>query len=89
MATNQSNINDMKTFLNWRHYVQFLLFCVGALAVARIFGDPVKLMSHGEWLWQTFLSLCVAVPCFYTLCKLTKKWEREGKIPELTNQEKE
>ena len=65
------------------------LFTVGVLAFARAFGKPAEPMSDLEWFKQLLLSLSVGVPCFYVLGRLTKRWEREGKIPECTNQGKE
>lgn len=75
----------MKVLLNWRYYIMIALFTVGFLAIARAFGNPAEPMSELEWFKQFLLSLSVGVPCFYILGRLTKRWERKGKIPEFTN----
>lgn len=74
----------MKVLRNWRYYVMTALFSVGFLAIARAFGEPIEPMSDLEWSKQLLLSLSVGVPCFYILGRLTKRWGREGKIPEFT-----
>lgn len=63
------------------------LFTVGFLAIARAFGEPAEPMSDLEWFKQFLLSLSVGGPCLYVLGRLIKRWERDGKLPEFTNQE--
>ena len=75
----------MKALSNWRYYIITALFTVGFLAIARAFGEPAEPMSDLEWFKQLLLSLSVGVLCLYVLSRLTKRWEREGKIPEFTN----
>lgn len=77
----------MKVLCNWRYYAIGALFTVGFLAIARAFGEPAEPMSIAEWLEQYCCSLSVGGVCFYALFRLIKRWEREGKIPEFTNQE--
>lgn len=74
----------MKTILNWRYYVMAVLFLTGFMAVAFLFSEDSLPLQ--QWLITRIELAAIAAPCFYALSKLTKKWESEGKIPELTNQ---
>lgn len=66
----------MKSLSNWRGLGRPALLIVGALALLRAFGDPVKPMTDTEWLVQLGLSLSVATACFYALVRLTRKPKR-------------
>lgn len=68
----------MKSTLNWRQWVLYLLFVIGLMAVMLIFGDDEPPMA--QWIEVRIYFAAIATACFYPLCKLTKKWEREGKI---------
>lgn len=68
----------MKRLLNWRQWVLYLLFVIGFMAVMLIFGDDERPL--GEWVEVRIYLALIATACFYPLCKLTKKWERERKI---------
>lgn len=68
----------MKRFLNWRQWVLYALFAIGFFAVILIFGDDERPMA--EWIEVRIYLALIATVCFYPLSKLTKKWEREGKI---------
>lgn len=68
----------MKQLLNWRQWVLYVLFAVGFFAVVLIFGEDERPM--GEWIEARIYLAVLAAACFYPLCKLTKKWERENKI---------
>lgn len=74
----------MKALLNWRYYVMFALFVVGLLALTRAFGEQPTAQSDLEWFKQFALSFSVSAGCFYTLGRLTKRWEARGEIPQLT-----
>lgn len=68
----------MKQLLNWRQCVLYALLAIGFFAVILIFGDDERPMS--QWIEVRIYLAAIAAACFYPLCKLTKKWEREGKI---------
>ena len=68
----------MKTKLNWRWLVLYALFAVGFFAVILIFGEDER--SIVQWIEVRIYLTLIATACFYPLCKLTKNWEREGKI---------
>lgn len=61
-----------------------LLFLTGFMAVAFLFSEDNLPLQ--QWLITRIELVAIAAPCFYALGKLTKKWESEGKISELTNQ---
>lgn len=56
----------------------YALFAIGFFAVILIFGDDERPMA--EWIEVRIYLALIATVCFYPLSKLTKKWEREGKI---------
>lgn len=68
----------MKWHFNWRRVLLCALFVVGFLAMMFVFGEDERPLS--SWLPIRLILSAVAVGCLYTLCRLTKKWEREGKI---------
>lgn len=74
----------MKTILNWRLWVLCTLLAIGFFAVILIFGDDERPMR--QWIEARICLALVAAACFYPLCRLTKKWEGEGKLSEYTNQ---
>lgn len=74
----------MKVLLNWRYYIMTALLGAGILGVMTIAGTDNRPLLD----WFVF-RICLGIfcaACFYALGKLTSKWEREGKIPEFTNQ---
>lgn len=68
----------MKSLLNWRQWELYALFAIGFFAVILIFGEDERPMA--QWIEVRIYLVLVAVACFYPLCRLVKKWEREGKI---------
>lgn len=68
----------MESLLNWRHWVLCTLLVAGLFATMLFFGDDQLPLSERAKADMCFAAIASA--CFYTLCKLTKKWEREGKI---------
>ena len=77
----------MKALLNWRYYVLTALFTVIFLSVALIFGEDERPL--GQWAETRVYLAAFSCVCGFALGRLSKKWEREGKLPEFTNQEKE
>lgn len=68
----------MKQLFNWRQWVLYALFVIGFSAVILVFGDDERPMA--QWIEVRVYLALIAFACFYPLRKLTKKWEREGKI---------
>ncbi len=68
----------MKTKLNWRWLVLYALFTAGFSAVILMFGEDER--PVGEWVEVRIILAAIAAACLYPLCRLAKKWEREGKI---------
>lgn len=68
----------MKRFLNWRHTLLCVLLAVGFIALMIVFGEDERPLS--SWLPIRIVLATVAVVCIFACCRLTKKWEREGKI---------
>lgn len=75
----------MKALLNWRYYVMVLLAAIGTIAFMYPFGDTAEPIGIGKWLVILILSQSIAFPVFALLGKLTRKWERENKIPEFSD----
>lgn len=74
----------MKQLLNWRQWVRYVLFAVGVLTFMGATGEPVCKMSSTQWTLVFILYVAVGTACFFTMHKLTKRWEREGKIKSTT-----
>lgn len=68
----------MKTILNRRMWALCALLAIGFFAVVLIFGDDERPMR--QWIELRIYLALIATACFYPLCRLTKKWEREGKF---------
>lgn len=68
----------MKSLLNWRQGVLYTLFVVAFFAAILIFGDDERPL--GAWIEVRVYLFAIASGCFYALCRLARKWEREGKI---------
>lgn len=73
----------MKSILNWRQWVIYLLFSAAFLAVAAIFSEDKRPMP--EWIEVRIWLAGVAAACSILMWRLAVKWEREGKIKNLTN----
>ena len=70
-------IQYMKS-LNWRQWVLYILLFGsfwGLLMACDGYGQTAN-----EFLIHSLQGLALMLACGYSLCKLTKKWEREGKI---------
>lgn len=76
----------MKILLNWRYYVMAAMMAAGALLVFGAGGD----FANGTGLAAEMLTrAALAASGFavlYVMHRLTSKWERDGEIPEFTNQ---
>lgn len=68
----------MEQLLNWRQWVLYALFTAGFFAVVLIFSEDERPLA--QWMEVRIYLALIATACFYPLCKLPKKWEREGKI---------
>ena len=69
---------EMKSFLNWRQWVRYALFAGCFLAFLMMCDETDNTMS--EFIGIRIKALALMLVCGYPLGKLTKKWEREGKI---------
>ena len=68
----------MKQILNWRWWVLSALLGVGFLMVALMFGeDNLPLIEFIEV--RIYLAIAASA-CFYTLSRLTKRWQNKGKV---------
>lgn len=56
----------------------FALLSAGLTCAALVFGEDNR--KWAEWIEIRLCLVAISTACLYTLCKLTKKWEREGKI---------
>lgn len=73
----------MKALLNWRYYVLTALFAAIFLSVALIFGEDERPL--GQWVVTRVYLAAFTCVCGFAFGRLSKKWECEGKVPELTN----
>lgn len=68
----------MKQIFNWRWWVLSALLGVGFLMVALMFGeDNLPLIEFIEV--RIYLAIA-AYACFYTLGRLTKRWQNKRKV---------
>lgn len=70
----------MKSLLNWRQWVLHALLA-GCFYALMMMCDMTE-NTIAEFVNIRLAALALMFACGYPLCKLTKKWEREGKIPE-------
>lgn len=68
----------MKQLLNWRQWVLYTLFA-GCFYALCMFCDETD-NTIGDFIEIRIYAVMLMLACGYPLCKLTKKWEREGKI---------
>lgn len=68
----------MKQLLNWRQWVPYALFAGCFFALLMMCDETENTM--GEFIAIRIEAAMLMFACGYPLCKLTKKWEREGKI---------
>lgn len=68
----------MKQLLNWRQWVLYALFAGCFYAFCMMCDETDNTMR--EFIAIRIKATILMLSCGYPLCKLTKKWEREGKI---------
>lgn len=68
----------MKTILNWRQCVLYILLA-GCYFALLMFCDETD-NTMAEFITIRVKAVILMFACGYPLCKLTKEWEREGKI---------
>lgn len=68
----------MKTIFNWRQCVLYILLAGCFFALLMFCDETSDTMS--EFTAIRIKAVALMLACGYPLCKLTKKWEREGKI---------
>lgn len=71
-----------KILTNYRYYVLFVLVTV---AMFGIFSVPVDDLPFALWLYTLVSSKVIGFSAVYIIAKLTKRWEKLGTIPELTD----
>lgn len=68
----------MKKLLNWRHWVLYAFFA-GCFYAFLMMCDETD-NTFGDFTAIRIKAVTLMLACGYPLCKLTKKWEREGKL---------
>lgn len=72
----------MKTILNWRQWALSALFAGCFFAFHMMCDETDNTMQ--EFIAIRIKAAILMLACGYPLCRLTKKWEREGKIKSTT-----
>lgn len=75
----------LNVILNWRYYVLFVLFAIGIIGLLAPTGEVPEDISAGVWIVCALSSLAIGFGALYAYDRCVKHWERENKIPELTN----
>lgn len=68
----------MKQLFNWRQWVLYALFAGCFYAFLMLCDETDNTMA--EFITIRVKAAILMLACGYPLCKLTRKWEREGKI---------
>lgn len=68
----------MKQLFNWRQWVLYALFAGCFFAFLMMCDESENTLT--EFITIRICAIALMFACGYPLCKLTKKWEREGKI---------
>lgn len=68
----------MKQILNWRQWTLWALLAGCLLALMMMCDETDN--TIGEFIAARVKAAALLLACGYPLCKLTKRWEREGKI---------
>lgn len=77
----------MKLLLNWRYYAIVALMAIGMAGVMCAVGDDAEPITEAAWQLRMLGFVSVAAISFYTLARLARRWQRDGKIPEFTDPE--
>ena len=75
----------MKAIYNWRYYVMTALFAIGMICLMAACGEPSQTMSSAKLTAISWGYFAASMGCFYTLHRLTRRWDAEGSIPEISN----
>lgn len=68
-----------KAILNWRYWVYMAL---GGIGCIELFGVPAD--DSETWFADMLLSKAIAAAAFYAMYKLITVWDKNGKIPEIS-----
>ena len=68
----------MKDLKNWRQWVLYTLFAGCLFAFLMMCDETDNTLE--EFVAIRIKAVALMLACGYPLCKLTKKWERKGKI---------
>lgn len=71
-----------KALKNYRYYVLGVLVAAACLG---IFSEPVETLDFAGWFTVLIISKLVGVGVIYVAYRLVSRWNKQGKIPELTN----
>lgn len=70
-----------KILTNYRYYVLFVLI---TLSIMGILAVPIDDQQLSNWLFYNISSKVIGFGIGWIVYKLTKRWEKQGKIKELT-----
>lgn len=82
------NPRCMKVIVNWRYWAMTALTTVGALLIFAAFGDFTATVGIASEMFCRIFLFAAGVVVLYVMHRFTRRWERGGKIPEFTNQNK-
>lgn len=68
----------MKKLLNWRQWVLYALFAGCFVAFLMLCDESDNTMT--EFVTIRVYAVLLMLACGWPLCRLTKKWEKEGKV---------
>lgn len=71
-----------KALKNYRYYVLGVLVAAACLG---IFSEPDDALESVKWYVVLIASKFVGIGFFYVAYRLVSRWNKQGKIPELTN----
>lgn len=73
----------MKQLLNWRQLTLYALSAGCFFALLMLHDETEN--SIGEFVATKIEAVALMLACGYPLCKLTRKWEKEGKVKRITD----
>lgn len=68
----------MKKLLNWRQWVPYALFAGCFVAFLMLCDESDNTMT--EFVTIRVYAVLLMLACGWPLCRLTKKWKKEGKV---------